>query len=193
MELIFLSVLLIVIQLTFLLVVVAGTAIVVAGAISVTLDVPFVPTPPRYRHLIGEALDIEPRDSVYELGSGTGSLLIYLAKTYPDTRFVGVELNAMLYLYANLLKRLRGNPSNVEFRRENFFETDLSQPNKIYGYLLDSVMPKLLHKLEQETNGVRFASRAFQFETKTPVETIRLSKIPGTHGEHMLYVYELTK
>jgi len=190
MEILLLSILLIVVQLAFLLVIIIATAMVFAGAISVYLDVPFVPTPARYRRTIDAALQIAPRDVVYELGSGTGGFLITLAKKYPETTFVGIELNVVLYTYANLLKRVLGGPPNLLFRRENFFDTDLSRPNKIYGYLLDTIMEKLLTKLERETRGVRFASRAFQFKSIRPVETIRLSKIPGSHGEHMLYIYE---
>ena len=186
-----LSVLLIVVQLAFLSVIIIATAMVFAGAISVYLDVPFVPTPARYRRVIDAALQIAPEDVVYELGSGTGGLLIALAKKYPESVFVGIELNVVLYAYAKILKRLLGNPPNLDFRRENFFDTDLSKPNKIYGYLLNTIMEKLLTKLERETKGVRFASRAFQFKSKSPVETIQLSKMPGSHGEHMLYVYEL--
>ena len=191
MEILFLSILLVVVQLAFLLVVIIIVAMVFAGAISVYLDVPFVPTPARYRRVIDAALQIAPEDVVYELGSGTGGLLIALAKKYPESVFVGIELNVVLYTYAKILKRLLGNPPNLDFRRENFFDTDLSKPNKIYGYLLNTIMEKLLTKLERETKGVRFASRAFQFKSKSPVETIQLSKMPGSHGEHMLYVYEL--
>src|SRR3989344_5322429 len=189
MEILLLSILLVVLQLAFLSVIIIATALVFAGAISVYLDVPFVPTPARYRRTIDAVLQIAPGDVVYELGSGTGGFLIALAKKYPDTTFVGVELNVVLYTYASVLNRMLGHPSNLLFRRENFFDTDLSKPNKIYGYLLDSVMNKLLNKLERETRGVRFASRAFQFASRQSIETIRLSKMPGSHGEPMLYVY----
>ena len=190
MAILLLSILLIVLQLAFLLVIIIATAVVFVGAISVYLDVPFVPTPARYRRVIDAALQIAPRDVVYELGSGTGGFLINLAKQHPEARFVGIELNTILYFYANVRKRLLGNPPNVSFRCENFYQTDLSKADKIYGYLLDSVMETILPKLQRETNGVRFASRAFQFKSKKPVETVRLSRIPGTHGENMLYVYE---
>jgi len=193
MEPFLLSVLLIVLQLAFLLVIIIATAIVCAGAISVYLDVPFVPTPHRYRRIIDKALRIAPGDTIYELGSGTGGLLIELARKYPNATFVGIELNVLLYAYARALKRLSGNPHNLLFRRENFFDTDLSQPDKVYGYLLNSVMDELLPKLVRETNGMRFVSRAFQFKDVQPAETIRLSNIPGSHGEHLLYVYELIK
>src|SRR3989344_1717214 len=187
----FLSILLILVQLSFFLVVILAAATLCAGMVSVYLDVPFVPTPVRFRRTIGAALRITEGDSVYELGSGTGGFLIGLAKKNPKATFIGIELNPLLHAYANVLKRLRGNPSNLVFRRENFFDTDLSGANKIYGYLLESIMERILLKLERETNGVRFASRAFQFKTKQPVDIIRLSKMRGTHGENMLYVYEL--
>ena len=186
-----LSLLLIIVQFAFLVIVAIGTATVLAGAISITLDVPYVPTPSRYYRIIEKALQIKARDTMYELGSGTGGLLLALAKKHPDTAFIGIELNPLLFYFSRVRKRLVGNPTNVVFRRENFFNTDFSRASKVYGYLLDTVMPRLLEKLQRESHGLRFASRAFKFESKEPAETITLSRIPGSHGEHMVYVYEL--
>ena len=186
-----LSLLLILVQLAFLCVVLVAFAIVFAGTISVTLDVPYVPTPRRYWSAIAQALDIQAGDVVYELGSGDGGLLLALARAHPDAQFVGVELNPPLFWFSQVRRALKGSLPNIRFERQDLFMVDLSRADKCYGYLLDPVMGRLLPKLEREASGARFVSRAFQFKSKRPIETIVLSTSPGRHGEHLLYVYDL--
>lgn len=161
----------------------------VAQIYSRYIDVPFVPTPVHVFTLIVSSLEIRPGDVVYELGSGDGRFLLYCAKKQPSARYVGIERNPLLIAMSRLRAYLSGNPRNVVFRRENFYATPLTEATKIYGYLLNSVMNKLLPKLESEFHG-RMASRAFTFREKSPSETIVLSEKKGSHGEHMLYLYE---
>ncbi len=151
-------------------------------------DVPFVRTPQSAFAAIAEALAIAPQDTVYELGSGDGSFCRWGATQYPHTRFVGIERNPLLVRYAKW-RAQRAKLTNVEFRKADIFETDFSGVNKIYAYLLNPVMDRLLPKLTAEFHGT-LASRAFVFKDKTPIHTIELSKKNGHHGKHLLYLYE---
>src|SRR5882757_205857 len=67
-----------------------------AKSISAYYDVPYVPTPHELLPIIADALDIQPRDVVYDLGCGDGRLLFYCARRFPNARFVGVERNPLL-------------------------------------------------------------------------------------------------
>lgn len=158
--------------------------------ISAYMDVPFVPTPNSVFPKIVGALDFVPGDVVYELGSGDGRFLLACARNEPRVAFIGIERNPFLHTYAQVRKHFRGNPRNLTFRRANFFDTDLSDATKIYGYLFTGVMDALLPKCERELTKARFASRAFQFSKKTPTEVVRLSEKPGWHDQHLLYVYD---
>ena len=152
-------------------------------------DVPFVRTPRKYYPVIEEALQISPGDVVYDLGSGEGKFVLYLAKRHPDVRFIGIERNRLLCTQALLRKRFAGSPSNATFRRENFYMSDLSNATRIYAYLLSKVMTRLF--AERTHPGLRIVSRAFKIKGREPLETITLSKREGFHGEHELHVYEL--
>ena len=158
-------------------------------AYSSGLDVPFVPTPKKYYPAIVEALQIEPGDVVYDLGSGSGIFLVHCAKLFPQTRFIGIERNPFLHMQSQWRKRSAGNPANLEFRRENFFTADMRDATKMYGYLLSRINTALFPHGTQR--GVRYVSRAFLIEGRTPVATIELSPRKGFHGEHLLHVYEL--
>lgn len=158
-------------------------------ALSSGLDVPYVPTPKRYYPRIVEALQLKNGDVMYDLGCGSGQFILYCADRFPHIRFVGIERNYFIYLQARFRAWRARNPHNVEFRRENFFTAGFSDATKIYGYLLKRINDKLFPPGSH--GGVRYASRAFLIEGRTPVETIELSPHKGFHNEHLLHVYEL--
>lgn len=151
-------------------------------------DVPFVRTPKRTFATIAETLDIRPGESVFELGSGDGGFLLWCAARYPDARFTGIERNPLLHYYASYRQR-RAQLKNLSFVRGNLFEMNFSGARKMYAYLLNPVMDRLLPKLEREFHGT-LASRAFRFKAKQPVRTIELSSKKGWHGEHLLHLYD---
>jgi hypothetical protein len=157
--------------------------------VSGRMDAPFVPTPVHFAGLVVEALELAPGDVVFELGSGAGTFMLALAALSPEARFVGIERNPFLHLIALVQKRLAGNPQNVEFRRGDIFEADFSEANKVYAYLLDTVMHHLHPKLEREFKGV-LASRAFPFPRKKPDGVVALSDHIGAHGQHLLFMYD---
>src|ERR1700685_2741180 len=117
--------------------------------ISGSMDAPFVPTPRRYAIELNRALMYSPHDVVYELGSGDGRLLLVCAMFQSEAKFIGIERNPILHVTALVRKRFSGNPSNVEFRWQNFFDADLRDATKIYAYLLDNTMARLEPKFQQ--------------------------------------------
>ncbi|HTR18661.1 MAG TPA: class I SAM-dependent methyltransferase [Candidatus Paceibacterota bacterium] len=184
-----LEVVLLVVQLLLLAAIAVFLVRILVWVISGHLDVPFVPTPPRYASTVALALEVWPGDVVYELGSGDGRFVLACASLSPRSRFVGIERNPLLHAAALFRRYRAGNPGNVEFRRGNFFRTDFSEANKVYAYLLDSVMYRLQPKFEREFKG-RVASRAFPFARKELSNVIALTETVGAHGQHLLFVYD---
>jgi predicted RNA methylase len=153
------------------------------------VDAPFVPTPQKYAGIVVEALDVRDNDTVYELGSGDGRFILACAKLSPRSKYVGIEYNPLLHVIALIRKRVTSGAHNVEFRRGNFFDTDFSEADKLYAYLLTTVMRELEPKFGREFKG-RVASRAFTLANKEPSSVIQLSDRAGAHGQHNLYVYD---
>ncbi|MFZ2886686.1 MAG: hypothetical protein WA021_02585 [Minisyncoccia bacterium] len=149
-------------------------------------DVPFLETPRQYLPVIADALDIQRGDVVYDLGSGDGRVILYLADRFPEARFVGVERNPFLFLLSRF--RARGI-SNAVVVRANFFNLDFTNATKIYGYLETRPLNELYSR--GKLHGVRLVSRAFLIQSETPTSSIRLSERDGAHGEHMLHIYNL--
>src|SRR5262249_4769895 len=150
--------------------------------------VPFVPTPHKHIDTILTSLALQPGDVVYELGSGDGRVVLAAAQKNPSVIFLGIERNPILYLYSKLNYRFCGSPKNLSYQRANFFALDFAKPSKLYGYLLPEVMDALLPLLS--TFRGRFASRAFRFSDKQPVDIVELTAKTGSHGEHLLYIYD---
>ncbi len=157
--------------------------------ISGQLEVPFVPTPIRYADIVVATLEVATGDVVYELGSGDGRFMLACAALAPEATFVGVERNPLLHVAALVRKRLSRSPHNITFVRGNFFKVDLSAANKVYAYLLDSVMVQLQPKFDREFKG-RVASRAFPFSRKQLSNVVALTDRIGAHGQHLLFVYD---
>src|SRR5580658_3693489 len=77
---------------------------------------------------------------VYELGCGWGSLVIALARAFPDARIRGIELSPLPYCVARF--RTRKMP-NVLVQWGNFYAFDLRDAQAVTSYLMIKTMPKL--------------------------------------------------
>lgn len=153
-------------------------------------DVPFVRTPRAMFPAIASALDIQPFDIVYELGSGDGGFLLWCAERYPNAKFTGIERNPLLYRYSEWRKKRSGR-HNLSFVYGDIFSEEYAAARKIYCYLLNPVMDRFLPKLERTFHGT-LASRAFRFSTKEPEHTVELTSKKGGHGEHLLHIYDFS-
>jgi methylase of polypeptide subunit release factors len=75
---------------------------------------------------------------VYELGSGWGSLVIALARAFPDAQIRGIETSPLPYWVARFRTR---NMPNVFLQRGNFHECDLQDAHAVTCYLMIKPCP----------------------------------------------------
>lgn len=85
--------------------------------------------------------------TVIDLGCGTGGVLLHLAMSRPDCRFVGIEHAPLTWLIARL--RTHGL-TNVSIRRGNFWAEPLAGYRLVYAFLSPAPMPELWAKLCRE-------------------------------------------
>ena len=122
--------------------------------------------------------------TVTDLGSGWGTLLLPLAKHFSSHRFVGYELANLPYYISKLrASRLK----NLQFKRQNFFNVNLSNSNIIFCFLLPSAMQECEDKiLPQLKQGTLIYANRFPLPNIEPLQTISLGSAYET-----FYVYRV--
>lgn len=109
---------------------------------------------------------IEESDIVYELGSGDGEFLLYLAKALHIKKGIGVEIDPFRYILANVRKRILNVPkTELHFVRKNFFDVNLSEATVVYVYLVPAALNRLLPKFKKELKqGTRIISYRYEMD-----------------------------
>jgi cyclopropane fatty-acyl-phospholipid synthase-like methyltransferase len=122
-----------------------------------------------------------PADGViYDLGSGWGSLLISLARAFPQAQVRGFEMSPLPYLVSRW--RTRGL-KNVRISRCDFFQCRLDDADAVTCYLMIAPMRKLANHLDRTLRkGARVVSVTFGFRDRKPAAVAR-------GGDVMLYVW----
>lgn len=124
---------------------------------------PYLPTLRRQQIDALELLDLKPGQTLVELGSGDGRMLLAAAER--GIKSVGYELNPLLALYSWLATRKYKGLVTVKWA--NFWKHPLPECDGIYVFLLDRFMPRLYKKITQENSkSVKVVSFAFEFPTK---------------------------
>jgi predicted RNA methylase len=114
-------------------------------------------------------------DTVYDLGSGDGRILILAAKKY-GARGVGIEIDPKLVAEARKNAAAAGVADRVTFRQEDLFKADLSNATVVTLYLSTTInmrlQPKLLRELKPGSRVVshRFLMRDWEPEAEQKLE-----------------------
>jgi SAM-dependent methyltransferase len=137
----------------------AGTGLIVPRAASAAsdVDVPFIVTPDHVTLAMLELAGVGPRDTVIDLGSGDGRIVITAARRF-GARGLGVEIVPDLVRVSRENARRAGVADRVEFRQQDLFETDLSTATVITMYLLPEVNLRLRPRLQKLAPGTRIVS-----------------------------------
>lgn len=125
------------------------------------LDVPYVPTPMNVVEQMLELVEPTAEDSLYDLGSGDGRIVIRAASRY-GTPGVGVELDPSRVATARTAARDSGVADRVRFVQGDLFEANIRPATIVTLYLLTSVNRRLRPKLFRELRpGTRLVSHDF--------------------------------
>ena len=134
------------------------------------IGAPWVPTDIETINKMLVMADVKPGEVLYDLGSGDGRVIIEASKKY-QARSVGVELNPIMVLWANLKIASSGLMGKAKVVRSNFFSTDLRKADVITLYLLQTTNERLEPKLKKELKqGSRVVSHVFKFKDWSPTK-----------------------
>lgn len=135
------------------------TVIFFTFALIVFVGPPYLPTLRRQTAVALDLLDLEPGQTMLELGSGDGRVMLAAAKR--GWNVVGVELNPFLVLVSLAVTwRYR---RQVRVLWGSYFGKDWPEVQGIFAFMLPRYMPKLDKYIALHcTRPVRLASFAFK-------------------------------
>jgi methylase of polypeptide subunit release factors len=141
------------------------------------------PTSPVVADAMLKLARVGPGDTVYDLGSGDGRIVILAAEKY-GARAVGVEQDPALVQASRQSARERHVDDRVLFREGDFFTADISEATVVMLYLTPSLNRLLEPKLRAELRpGTRIVSNQFPIGDWIPNETA----VPETGTELLLW------
>ena len=148
---------------------------------------PYVSSPEHVVDRMLELASIKPGETVYDLGSGDGRVVIAAAEKY-KARAVGVEISPKLVAEASARIEKLGLADQVRVIQGDALKTDLSRADVVIIYLVTSLNEKLRPRFEKFLRtGARVISHDFAVPGWRPS---RVEKTSDRHP-HSMYVYEM--
>ncbi|MEI7674349.1 MAG: hypothetical protein WCI60_01270 [bacterium] len=124
---------------------------------------PYLPTLKPQIESAFELLDLKPGQTIIELGSGDGKVLIYAAKK--GFKVIGYELNPLLY-FLSLIRTYKYR-KDVKIYCANFWQVDWPKSDAIFTFLLNRQMLKLDKRINSNAHKpIKLASFAFKIPGK---------------------------
>ena len=138
----------------------ALVALALASCVDDSQDIHYIPTPPEVVDEMLRLAQIEEGDLLVDLGSGDGRIVIAAARDY-GIRAVGIEIDDDLLARARENAREAGVEDLVEFRKQDLFETDLTDVDVLALYLGPTqnlrLRPRILAQMEPGSTVVSHA------------------------------------
>ena len=121
---------------------------------------------------------------IVDLGSGWGTLLLPLAKKFPQHQFIGLE-RAFTPFHISCLRAHK--IPNLQFVKKDFFMYDLRQIDVVLMFLIGFMMPKVTEKCLKE-----LPKGAKVYAVRFPLTEVEPSKVVDLGNKmEKLYVYEV--
>ena len=153
---------------------------------------PYVASPVHVVERMLELAHIKPGETVFDLGSGDGRIMITAAQRH-GARGFGVEIDPRLVRRSNEEARRLGVSDRVKFLQQDLFNSDFREANVLTLYLLPDVNIALRSKILAELRpGTRVVSHDYGMREWRPdgEETVSApDKTVGTRKESLVYLW----
>ena len=149
---------------------------------------PYVVSPQHVVDLMLEMADLKPGETLYDLGSGEGRIVIMAARKF-KAKAVGVELEAGLCKIASARVKAFGLEDSVRIIHGNLLKVDLRPADVVTIYLLTASNELLRPNLERDLKpGARVVSHDFEIRGWKPSA---VQKLEAEGRPRTIYVYEM--
>ena len=154
---------------------------------SASEQVPLYFTNARTFEAVGQIADEAGARSFVDLGSGTGGIVAYLAKTRPGLTARGVETAPLVFLLSRLRIALLLR-RNAEIAYRSLWDEPLGNHDLVYCFLSPVPMPRLYEKASLEMrSGTLLVSNSFAVPGVEPERVFAVADRRRT----LLYVYRM--
>ncbi len=149
---------------------------------------PPVPTTGKTKQALLSAISIQLKEAshsltVMDLGSGWGSLLIPLAKSFPEHQFIGIEKNYFPFIISRIRTR---HLSNIRFKHQDLFKTNIQLADIIVMFLINHMMKRVSDKCQTELKkGTTIYSSRFSLPTLRNEALVKLNNF------EKYYIYKI--
>ena len=144
----------------------------------ISAPVPYVTTPPNAVTAMLKLADVTSDDTVYDLGSGDGRIVIAAARDF-GARAVGVEIDPALIQQSERNAETAGVTTRVSFLQKDLFQADVSEATVVTLFLLPGVNTMLAPKFLKELRpGTRIVSYLHDMGEWQPDKTARADGSP---------------
>ena len=148
---------------------------------------PYVASPTRVVDLMLEMARIKPGETVYDLGSGDGRIVLAAAGKY-KAKAIGVEISPKLVASATSEIEKAGLSGQARVVQGDVLQTDLTGADVVTMYLETELNAKLKPRLEKFLKpGARVVSHDY------PVPGWKPTRVEQVEGRmmHTIYLYEI--
>src|SRR6516225_4310783 len=146
---------------------------------------PFVSSPARVVDRMLELANVKPGETVFDLGSGDGRILIAAVKNY-KAKAVGIEISSKLASQTNDLLKKEGLSSEARVIEGDLLKTDLTGADVVTLYLTTPLNEQLRPRLEKFLKpGARVVSHDYAVPGWKP------TKLEELDNKHLIYLYEM--
>lgn len=151
---------------------------------------PYFPTPHSVVERMLQMADVKSTDTVFDLGSGDGRIVIAAAEKFGATA-VGVEFDDSLVTQSRMAIKRRGLEKKASIIAGDMMVQDYTSASVVTLYLLPTSNEKMLPILQRQLKaGTRLVCHDFDFPQLTPEQTITIED-DGEGRSHTLFLYVL--
>jgi len=154
---------------------------------------PPVPTKPERIQKALKLANLQPHETLYDLGAGDGRVLIIAARDF-GAKAIGLEIGPIQCAWIWLRAVASGFGNQIQVRWENFYKANIQDADMVFVYATSKEVMKLASHLEtQMKKGARLASISADFPEWEPSavdehDLIFIYEMPPTRGNVTTYM-----
>lgn len=153
------------------------------------LFVPFLPSDTKGIQAMLRAASLKGDENIVDIGSGWGTIVFEVAKSYPQACVTGIELHPVLFLISKVVQFLFYRRQKITLVRGDAAAFSYESYNIVFLFMLSTFVDEVIApKLEKELKpGAKVISYVFKMNSSSFTE--KVITLPSAGWRNKIYVY----